>query len=162
MAALGVTLAEYLEFGRAYADQIVRNSKALAQALHEDGIKVLAEKAGFTESHALALDVAAQGGGAKVALDLEKANIISNKNLLPWDTSPVKPSGIRLGTQELTRLGMKEPQMREVASLFARVAVKQEAPEKVAADVAALRKEFNTVHFCFTPNAEAHKRWKMV
>ncbi len=96
-----------------------------------------------------------------MALDLEKANIISNKNLLPWDTSPVKPSGIRLGTQELTRLGMQEPQMREVASLFARVAVKKEAPEKVAADVAAMRKEFNTVHFCFTPNAEAHKRWRM-
>lgn len=161
MAALGVTLAEYLEFGRAYADQIVRNSKALAQALHENGIQVLAEKAGFTESHALALDVAAQGGGAKVALDLEKANIISNKNLLPWDTSPVKPSGIRLGTQELTRLGMTEPQMREVAALFARVAVKKESPEKVAADVAAMRKQFNTVHFCFTPNAEAHRRWRM-
>ena len=161
MAALGVTLAEALEFQRAYADQIVRNAKALAQALHEDGITVLAEKAGFTESHALALDVAAQGGGAKVALDLEKANIISNKNLLPWDTSPVKPSGIRLGTQELTRLGMKEAQMREVAALLARVAVKKEAPERVAEDVAALRKEFNTVHFCFTPNAEAHKRWRM-
>src|SRR5207253_425637 len=83
------------------------------QALHERGIKVLAEKHGFTESHALALDVAAFGGGAKVATDLEKARIITNKNLLPWDTSPVRPSGIRLGTQELTRLGMKEAQMRE-------------------------------------------------
>ena len=161
MAALGVTLAEFLEYGRAYADQIVRNAKVLAQALHENGIKVLAEKAGFTESHAIALDVAGQGGGAKAALDLEKANIISNKNLLPWDTSPVKPSGIRLGTQELTRLGMQEPQMREVAQLFARVVIKKEAPEKVAADVAAMRREFNTVHFCFTPNAEAHKRWRM-
>src|SRR2546423_1553898 len=103
MAALGVTLAEFLAFGRDYAAQIVRNAKALAQALHERGIKVLAEKHGFTESHALALDVAAFGGGAKVATDLEKAHIITNKNLLPWDTSPVRPSGIRLGTQELTR-----------------------------------------------------------
>ncbi len=162
MAALGVTLAEHLEFGRDYADQIVRNSKALAQALHERGIKVLAEKYGFTESHTVALDAAAQGGGAKVALALEKANIITNKNLLPWDTSPVKPSGVRLGTQELTRLGMKETQMREVANLIARVAVKDEAPDKVAADVAEMRKEFNTVHYCFTPNAEAHKRWRIV
>jgi len=161
MAALGVTLAEHLEFGRAYADQIVRNSKALAQGLHERGIKVLAEKAGFTESHTVALDVGAQGGGAKVALDLEKANIVTNKNLLPWDTSPVKPSGVRVGTQELTRLGMREPQMREVANLIARVAVKGEAPAQVAHDVSALRKEFNTIHFCFTPNAEAHRRWKM-
>jgi len=161
MAALGVTLAEHLEYGRTYAEQIVRNSKALGQALYERGVKVLAEKHGFTESHALALDVAAHGGGAKVAVDLEKANIITNKNLLPWDTSPVKPSGIRLGTQELTRLGMKEPQMREVADLLARVAVKGEAPEAVAADVASLRREFNTVHYCFTPGTEAHKRWRI-
>src|SRR5438093_806942 len=96
MAALGITLAEFLEFGRDYAAQIVRNAKALAQALHERGIKALAEKHGFTQSHAIALDVAALGGGAKVAGDLEKANIITNKNLLPWDTSSVKPSGIRL------------------------------------------------------------------
>jgi len=161
MAALGVTLAEHLEFGRAYADQVIRNARALAQALHENGVKVLAEKYGFTESHTVATDVSAQGGGAKAALDLEKANIITNKNLLPWDTSPVKPSGVRLGTQELTRLGMREPQMREVASLIARVVVRKEPPEKIAVDVAALREQFNKVHFCFTPDAEAHKRWRM-
>lgn len=161
MAALGVTLAEFVEFGRAYADQIVRNAKALAQSLHERGIKVLAEKHGFTESHTIATDVSSLGGGAQVASDLEKANIITNKNLLPWDTSPVKPSGVRLGTQELTRIGMKEPQMREVADLFARVAMKHEAPDKVAADVASMRKEFNTIHYCFTPGAEAHRRWRI-
>src|SRR5947208_991315 len=161
VAAFGVTLAEFLAFGRDYAAQIVRNAKALAQALHERGIKVLAEKHGFTESHALALDVAAFGGGAKVATDLEKARIITNKNLLPWDTSPVRPSGIRLGTQELTRLGMKEAQMREVADLFARILVKGEAVEAIATEVAAMRTEFNTVHYCFTKDAEAHRRWRL-
>ena len=161
MAALGITLAEFLAFGRDYAAQIVRNAKALAQALHERGIKVLAEKHGFTESHAIALDVAAFGGGAKVAKDLEKANIITNKNLLPWDTSPVKPSGIRLGTQELTRLGMQETQMREIADLFARIVVKDEAADTIAADVAAMRTEFNTVQYCFTTGAEAHRRWRL-
>ncbi len=161
MAALGVTLAEFLEFGRAYADQIVRNSKALAQALYERGVKVLAEKHGFTESHTVALDVASLGGGAKISADLERANIITNKNLLPWDTSPVKPSGVRLGTQELTRLGMEEPQMREVADLLARVAVKGESPDTISADVAAMREEFNTVHYCFTKGAEAHRRWRI-
>jgi glycine hydroxymethyltransferase len=161
MAALGVALAECLAFGREYAAQIVRNAKALGQALHERGLKVLAERHGFTESHALATDVSAHGGGAKVAADLEKANIITNKNLLPWDTSPVKPSGVRLGTQELTRLGMKEPQMREVADLIARVVVKGDGVAAVAEDVAALRSEFNTVHYCFTKGAEAHRRWRM-
>src|SRR2546428_376446 len=161
MAALGITLAEFLEFGRDYAAQIVRSAKALAQALHERGIKALAEKHGFTQSHAIALDVASLGGGAKVAGDLEKANIITNKNLLPWDTSSVKPSGIRLGTQELTRLGMRESKMDEVADLFARVAVKHEPAEKVASDVGAMRTEFNTVHYCFTKGAEAHRRWRI-
>jgi glycine hydroxymethyltransferase len=161
MAALGITLAEFLAFGRDYASQIVRNAKALAQALHERGVTVLAEKHGFTESHAVALDVAAFGGGAKVAASLEKANIITNKNLLPWDTSPVKPSGVRLGTQELTRLGMAEAQMREVADLFARVVVKGDPPDRVAADVAEMRKDFNTVHYCFSKDAEAHRRWRI-
>ena len=161
MAALGITFAEFLAFGRDYAAQIVRNSKALAQALHERGVKVLAEKHGFTESHTIALDVASLGGGAKVARDLEKANMITNKNLLPWDTSPVNPSGIRLGTQELTRLGMREAHMADVADLFARVAVKGDDAGPVSVDVAALRKEFSTVHYCFTKGAEAHRRWRI-
>ncbi len=161
MAALGVTLAEHLEFGRDYAAQIVRNSKALGQALHERGFRVLAEKHGFTESHALAVDVSAQGGGAKVSLDLEKANIITNKNLLPWDTSSVKPSGVRVGTQELTRLGMRQAQMAEVADLMARVAIQGEDPATVAKDVAALRRDFNTVHYCFEPGVEAHRRLRL-
>ena len=105
--------------------------------------------------------MAAFGGGAKVATDLEKAHIITNKNLLPWDTSPVRPSGIRLGTQELTRLGMKEAQMREVADLFARILVKGEAVDEIATEVAAMRAEFNTVHYCFTKDAEAHRRWRL-
>src|SRR5437870_4818092 len=161
MAALGITLAEHLEFGRDYAAQIVRNAKALAQALHERGIKVLAEKHGFTESHAIALDVASLGGGAKVASDLEKANIITNKNLLPWDTSPVKPSGIRLGTQELTRLGMRETQMEDGAELLARIAGRQVSPGRDAPDAVAMRTEFNAVHYCFTKGAEAHRRWRI-
>jgi len=161
MAALGITLAEHLEFGKEYALQIVRNAKALAQALHERGFKVLAEKHGFTESHAVAVDVSAQGGGAEVALAFERANIITNKNLLPWDTSSVKPSGIRVGSQELTRLGMREAQMAEVAELMARVAVRKEPTEKVARDVAALRKDFNTIHYCFQPGVEAHKRMRL-
>lgn len=160
MAALGVTLAEHRQFGREYADQIIRNSKALAQALHERGLTVLAEKHGFTESHAVALDVRPQGGGAKVALDLENANIITNKNLLPWDASPVQPSGIRLGTQELTRLGMREPQMREVAELIGRVAIRGEDPARVAGGVKDIRRAFTRVHYCFTPDAEAHRRWR--
>src|SRR2546428_2758265 len=83
MAALGITLAEHLEFGRAYADQVVRNAKALGQSLHTRGLSVMAEKLGFTESHIVAVDVTAQGGGAEGALDLERAHLIANEKLLP-------------------------------------------------------------------------------
>jgi glycine hydroxymethyltransferase len=162
MAALGVTLAEFEAFGREYADQVVKNAKALAQALHERGMMVLGEHLGFTESHTIAVDVSREGGGAQVALDLEKANIITNKNLLPKDTSPVHPSGIRLGSQELTRLGMRESEMEEVADLIYRVAVKKEDHEKVAKDVAALREEFNTIQYCFHSGEEAYKRYVLV
>src|SRR5881409_1676567 len=98
MAALGITLAEHLEFGREYAHQTVRNARALGQGLYERGVRVACEHLGFTESHALAVDVSENGGGAEVALRLERANIIANKNLMPKDTSPVHPSGIRLGS----------------------------------------------------------------
>jgi len=161
MAALGVTLAEHLEFGRTYADQTVRNAKALGQALHELGFRVLAERYGFTESHTLAVDVSRQGGGAATALALERANVIANKNLLPGDASAANPSGIRLGSQELTRLGMREGDMRDVASLIARAVMGGEPAERVAADVRELRRTFNTVHYCFSSGVEAHRRFRI-
>jgi glycine hydroxymethyltransferase len=162
MAALGITLAEHLEFGAAYATQVVRNAKALGQALHERGFRVLAANHGFTESHALAVDVKAQGGGAEVALALEKANVITNKNLLPWDTSPVRPSGIRLGTQELTRLGMREHEMAEVADFLRRVVLEGEAPESVGKEVAAFRADFPSVQYCFEAGTPAHDRMRIL
>jgi glycine hydroxymethyltransferase len=156
VAALAVTLAEAKEFGEAYADQTIRNAKALGQALHERGMDVLCEHLGFTESHTIVVDVEEFRGGAKVAKDLEAANIILNKNLLPWDSNPVKPCGIRIGSQELTRLGMKEKDMTDVAELIARVVVKGEPPEKVKASVVDLKRQFTKVHYCFFEGEEAY------
>ena len=156
VAALAVTLAETREFGEAYADQVIRNAKALGQGLFERGMEVLCEHLGFTESHTIVVDVEQFQGGAKVAKDLESANIILNKNLLPWDSDPVRPCGIRIGSQELTRLGMKEKDMVEVAELVARVVVKGEAPEKVKPDVVDLKRQFTKVHYCFFEGEEAY------
>ncbi len=156
VAALAVTLAETREFGEAYADQVIRNAKALGQGLFERGMEVLCEHLGFTESHTIVVDVEQFQGGAKVAKDFEAANIILNKNLLPWDSNPVRPCGIRIGSQELTRLGMKEKDMAEVAELVARVVVKGEAPEKVKPDVVDLKHQFTKVHYCFFEGEEAY------
>jgi glycine hydroxymethyltransferase len=156
VAALAVTLAETREFGEAYADQVIRNAKALGQGLFERGMEVLCEHLGFTESHTIVVDVEQFQGGAKVAKNLEAANIILNKNLLPWDSDPIRPCGIRIGSQELARLGMKEKDMAEVAELVARVVVKGEAPEKVKPDVVDFKRQFTKVHYCYFEGEEAY------
>ena len=92
---------------------------------------------------------------------MEKANMITNKNLLPEDTSPKHPSGIRLGTQELTRVGMKENEMSYVAELIARV-VKGEDPLRVKEDVKELKKGFTKIHYCFASGEEAYKYYRLV
>lgn len=149
VAGLAVTLAEMLQFGEAYASQIITNAKVLAQGLYEEGFDVLCEHKGFTESHQIAINVLKQGGGAEVAKKLERANIITNKNLLPSDKDPEEPTGIRIGVQELTRIGMKESEMREIASLIGRVIIANADETKVKEDVIELRKGFQHVQYCF-------------
>lgn len=162
MAALGISLAEHIEFGAEYADQIIRNAKSLGQAMYERGFGVFCEHLGFTESHALAIDVTDQGGGALVSQLMEDANMIANKNMLPWDTKPKNPSGIRLGAQELTRIGMKESHMSEVAELIKRVAIDKEDPEKVKRSVIQLKGDFKKIHYCFHDGHPAYERFKLV
>ncbi|MHB8585753.1 MAG: serine hydroxymethyltransferase [Thermoplasmatota archaeon] len=161
LAAKTVALAEHIEFGERYADQIIRNSKALAQALHELGIRVLGEKRGFTESHQVVVDVRAHGGGAWAAKALEDAGLITNMNMLPGDTSAMNPSGLRLGSQEMTRIGMKEGAMREVAGFLVDVVAHKKAPAEVAKRVAEFRRAYQGVHYCFEEGTPAYKFWKL-
>jgi glycine hydroxymethyltransferase len=149
VAGLAVTLAEMMQFGEAYAAQTVTNAKVLAQCLYEAGFDVLCEHKGFTESHQIAINVLKDGGGAVVAEQLERANIITNKNLLPSDKDPGQPSGIRLGVQELTRIGMKESEMKEIASLITRVVIAKADVNKVKEEVKELREGFQDVKYCF-------------
>ena len=164
MAGLGVALAEHIEFGETYAKQVIANAQALGQALFERGFKVLAEHKGFTASHTLAIDVSEQGGGRDVSLWMEQANMICNMNMLPHDDprKPMNPSGIRLGSQELTRLGMKEDQMQDVAGFIKRVAIDREEPKKVAKDVAVFKADFNTIHYCFTEGFPGYQFHELV
>jgi glycine hydroxymethyltransferase len=149
VAGLAVTLAEMLQFGKAYAAQTVTNAKVLAQCLYEEGFDVLCEHKGFTESHQIAIDVLKYDGGAAVAQKLERANIIINKNLLPSDKDPDKPTGIRFGVQELTRIGMKDSEMKEIASLITRVVRAKADVDRVKEEVKELRKGFQEVKYCF-------------
>ena len=151
LPALAVTALEMRHFGEAYAEQIVRNARRLAEALCERGFKVLAEPQGFTRSHQVILDVRELGGGAKVAALLEQANIIVNKNLLPYDppTALKNPSGIRLGVQEMTRFGMREGEMEEIADLFKALLLDGKSPEEVRRRAIELRSGFTEVKYTF-------------
>lgn len=148
---LAITLIEMLEYGEEYADQIIKNSKKLASSLYQNGFQVLCEHKGFTESHQVAIDVRKNKGGKYVAETLERANIICNKNLLPWDKDEdsENPSGLRLGVQECTRTGMKESEMEHIAHLISRVIIKRENPEKIKEEVIQFKKDYRETKYCF-------------
>jgi glycine hydroxymethyltransferase len=160
VAGKAIMFAEMLAFGKEYASQIVKNSKALAQALHERGFQVLGEKKGFTKSHLLVADITKYGDGKTIEKKLEDANIILNRNLLPYDIKAGRhfeaPGGIRAGVSEVTRLGMKESDMDEIAQLMTRVVAKGEEPRKVAQDVSEFRKKFQKVHYAFESSRDAY------
>lgn len=156
LAGLAITLAEMLEYGREYARQTISNAQALGEALYERGFEVLCEKKGFTRSHQVLVDVKNVGKGTRVAKDLEKNNIILNKNLLPWDKldKSVDPSGIRIGTQELTRLGMKEKDMEPIAEFIKSVILDN---KNIKNDVIEFRKDFTKLHYCFSDSQKAYQ-----
>lgn len=151
LPALAVTAVEMKYFGEAYANQVTRNAKALAEALASEGFKVLGEQLGYTKSHQVVIDVKELGGGDKAAKMLEEANIIVNKNLLPYDPPDAikNPSGLRLGVQEMTRWGMKEDDMREIAKFFRQVLIERVDPVKVREKVVEFRRSFTKVHYTF-------------
>lgn len=159
VAGLVVALVEMQKFGREYATQIIKNAKALAQAMYELGFDVLCEHKGFTESHQVVVDVSKIGGGNLIANMCEEANIILNKNLLPWDNlkQTANPSGIRIGVPEITHIGMKEKEMKEIAEFMKRVAIDKEKPEKVREDVVEFMKNYWKVHYCFESKIGAYE-----
>jgi len=151
VAALALATAEAIAFGPAYMAQIVRNAQALAKGLQDRGIPMLGAKKGFTTTHQAIADVGKYGRGLAAAQKLERANIIVNKNLLPndkpedWDY----PSGLRIGTIEATRLGMKEAEMEAIADFIAEIVVRGTAPEAVLPQVLDFRSGFQTLYYCF-------------
>lgn len=161
LAGKAVAFAEMLAFGREYARQIVRNAKALGQALHERGFQVLGEKKGFTESHTILVDITRYGDGRSIEKRLEEANIILNRNLLPYDLKFGRhfeaPGGIRCGLSECTRLGMRESDMDQIAEFMEKIIIKGEDPAKVKGEVAEFRRNFTKIHYAFETGKNAYE-----
>ena len=143
LPALVAAIREMQEHATAYAAQIVANAQALGQALDSEGIKVEARDFGYTKSHQLAVNVAEHGGGVEVALRLEASDMIVNYNMLPNDTDPRNPSGLRIGVQEMTRYGMRELEMQRLAELMA-ACIKGTA---VQSEINALRAAFPELQY---------------
>ena len=118
LPALVVATREMKAYGRDYAAQIVRNAQALGKSLDELGTPVEARDFGYTRSHMIAVNVAQWSGGVEVAKRLEDNDIIVNYNMLPGDSDPRNPSGLRIGVPEMTRFGMDERAMGELAQLM--------------------------------------------
>ncbi|WP_369683892.1 serine hydroxymethyltransferase, partial [Succinatimonas hippei] len=101
-----------------YAQQILKNAKALAQGLIDEGMDIVG---GMTENHLMTLDLRKTGKtGKDMANVLERVGITANKNTVPNDPqSPFVTSGIRLGVPAVTTRGFKEDDMTEVAKIIA-------------------------------------------
>ena len=127
IAAKAVAFKEALEPSfKVYQQQIKDNAQALAGGLTEGGFRLVS---GGTDNHLILMDVKHSGFTGKEAEQLlEEAGITANKNTIPFDTeSPFVTSGIRLGTAALTTRGMKEAEMKKIASYMARILVKENA-----------------------------------
>lgn len=166
VAGKAVALAESLEFGEEYAKQVIKNAKMLAYSLANHGFNVLGEKRGYTESHQLAVDVSNYGDGGTIEKDLEKCNIILNRQLLPGDIKEGRnyfhPSGIRIGVPEVTRLGMKEDEMQEIATFIKKIVIDKQDNAKVLQNVTEFKKNFQKVQYAFDNETSAYQYIQLV
>lgn len=132
IAAKAVAFGEALrpEF-RDYAEQILKNASALAEAMREEGFKLVT---GGTSNHLILADVQASFGldGKVVEEALDRIGLTLNKNSIPDDPNPpFRPSGVRLGTPALTTRGLKEQHMPRIAKWMRQAIDNREAESRL-------------------------------
>lgn len=145
IAAKAVALGEALrpEF-KEYAAQTIKNAKALAETLQQDGFRIVS---GGTDNHLMLVDLTSKDiTGKEAQTVLDEVNITSNRNTIPFEPrSPFVTSGIRLGSPALTTRGFKEDDMCEVGNIIALVLndpTNEEKKEEARRRVAALCKKY--------------------
>jgi len=147
IAAKAVAFGEALrEDFKEYQRQVLKNAKALAAELQEQGLRLVS---GGTDNHLMLVDVWMEGKGTTgkdAEKALEAALITVNKNTIPFDQNkPFVASGLRIGTPAVTTRGMKEPEMRAIARLIAEVIhapQSEDVRNKVKREVADLTAKF--------------------
>jgi glycine hydroxymethyltransferase len=148
LVGLAVATQEMITFGKEYSAQIISNAKALGHSMKKVGFEVLAEEFGFTESHQIAVNMRKHGGGKMAANLLKENDIILNMNVLPYEPlrNVTNPDGVRIGVQEMTRVGMKEDEMDRIAHLIKECIVHG---KEVRGEANRLRGEFPSVKYSF-------------
>lgn len=145
IAAKAVSFLEALQPSfKEYQSQVVKNAKALAEALMERGYRLVS---GGTDNHLMLVDLTSKGiTGRDAEVALDKVGITVNKNGIPFDTKkPMVTSGIRIGSPAVTTRGMKEDDMKAIASLIDRTlsAIGDESQQaKIAGEVKELTGRF--------------------
>ena len=131
-AALAVALGEaQTPAFKDYAHQIVKNAKALAEALKSHGLDLVS---GGTDNHLVLVDLTSKNVPGKMAAKaMDKAGIVANYNTVPFDKrKPFDPSGLRLGTPAVTSRGMKEKEMTQIADWMHQAIVANDKPDALA------------------------------
>ena len=148
LAQLAICTYEMMEFGQQYAEDVIANAKALAEALDQQGFDVVAKEFGYTESHQVAVNVNNLNGGEKVSINLEMNDIIINMNMLPHEPLSTfdHPEGIRIGVQEMTRFGMGKEEMRRIAELIKECIIDKKS---VKEEVNRFRLSYQDVKYSF-------------
>ncbi len=143
-AALALTLLDWKQYGEAYAKAMVETAGALASALQERGVPVFGTGNEVTTSHQFAIEAARYGGGQAAAKRLRQANILTCGIGLPIEPVADDMNGLRLGTPEIVRWGMKVADMEPLADLILRGL---EDPRAAALDATAFRQRFRDLHY---------------
>ena len=146
-AALAITLLDWREFGRAYAEAMRDCARALAQSLDRAGVPIFAAGRGFTTSHQFAIEAARYGGGQTAAKLLRRANLLTSGIGLPGAEVANDMNGLRIGTPEIARWGMTPSHMGVLGSLITGALSGRVAPESLAAEVTEFRRKFKTLRY---------------
>jgi glycine hydroxymethyltransferase len=146
-AALAMTLLDWKVHGRAYAAEMAATAKALAEALAARGLPVYARERGITTSHQFAIEAAAYGGGQAAAKTLRQANILTCGIGLPMAPVDGDVNGLRIGTPEIVRWGMRAADMPALAGYIADALTGARALQSIAEDVTRFRRGYSTLHF---------------
>ncbi|MEL7258826.1 MAG: aminotransferase class I/II-fold pyridoxal phosphate-dependent enzyme, partial [Pseudomonadota bacterium] len=144
-AALAITLLDWRDHGRAYANAMIELALSLANALVERDVPVFETPHGMTQSHQFAVEAARYGGGQAASKTLRQAGFLACGIGLPIEAVEGDMNGLRIGTPELVRWGVTPEHVPDLADLIAEGL--SDNPRDVAPRTQVMRKTFNKVHY---------------